>query len=274
MKATTIQLPKTKLRRRRRRRTTNHATAFRPSSYNNSNLAGCDNNDDLPPQVLDNDSIFAWNSAAFELTECILVGPFFFATLKVSENIEAKRRAVTEPSRIMSILWQHLERHASLFKISVDNIRETPTISDQPADSRTRIEKDMGSFSRFQQLEAFVFLSKDNPAFTTSATLPRSARRLSARRLSAQDSRLNDFRLDDSRLSDSRLDDSRLSDSRLKTLGSTTLGSRLSNANDFMHHPSVSSARPALPTFCMTLLSVFGFYLFHFLCFIFLCFIS
>ena len=140
------------------------------------------------------------------LAEGILIGPFFFATLKVSENIETKRRAVTEPYRIMNILWQHLKRRASLFKVS---------IYDQPADSQTRIEKDMGSFSRFQQLESFVFLSKDNPAFTTSATLPRSARRLSAQGLSAKDSRLND----------SRLDDSRLSDSRLKTLGSTTLGS-------------------------------------------------
>jgi hypothetical protein len=59
----------------------------------------------------------------------VLVGSFFFATLKESEITEAKRRTVTEPFRIMNILWQHLERRASLFKVSVYSIRETTTIS-------------------------------------------------------------------------------------------------------------------------------------------------
>jgi hypothetical protein len=81
--------------------------------------------------TLAKDASLIWKSEAFELAECIIVGPFFFSTLKVSESNEAKRRAVTEPNRIINKIWQILERRAPLFRVSVDNIREAPTAGPQ-----------------------------------------------------------------------------------------------------------------------------------------------
>ena len=81
--------------------------------------------------ILAKDTTLIWKSEAFELAECIIVGPFFFSTLKVSESNEAKRRAVTEPYRIINTIWQILERRAPLFRVSVDNIREAPTTGPQ-----------------------------------------------------------------------------------------------------------------------------------------------
>ncbi len=81
--------------------------------------------------LLSKEDSLIWKSEAFELAECIIVGPFFFSTLKVSESNEAKRRAVTEPNRIINKIWQILERRAPLFRVSVDNIREAPTTGPQ-----------------------------------------------------------------------------------------------------------------------------------------------
>ncbi len=88
-------------------------------------------NPDKTMVILAKDTTLIWKSEAFELAECIIVGPFFFSTLKVSESNEAKRRAVTEPNRIINRIWQILERRAPLFRVSVDNIREAPTTGPQ-----------------------------------------------------------------------------------------------------------------------------------------------
>ncbi len=69
----------------------------------------------------------AWNSENFELAECIIVGPFFFTTMKKSDIQKAKKRLVSESYHIMNKIWQILERRGPLFKVSVDNIREAPT---------------------------------------------------------------------------------------------------------------------------------------------------
>ncbi len=101
---------------------------FWPEVYRN-NTDGTKRFSMKPDKVmaLSKDASLIWKSEAFELAECIIVGPFFFSTLKVSESNEAKRRAVTEPNRIINKIWQILERRAPLFKVSVDNIREAPT---------------------------------------------------------------------------------------------------------------------------------------------------
>jgi hypothetical protein len=57
---------------------------------------------DKATTIIAADASLAWKSEAFELAEYIIVGPFFFSTIKVSEHHETKRRTVTEPYRTVS----------------------------------------------------------------------------------------------------------------------------------------------------------------------------